>query len=82
MRLGPPSERLEPVHVLVKQACAQYDAEAECFATAAARGTPLAESDEARRMDEALDCGFGSSAAIGVLGDAQNKGKEIKVHLS
>ena len=52
------------------------------FATAAAIGTPLAESDESRRFDEALDCGFGSSAAIGVLGDAQDKGKEIKVHLS
>ena len=80
-RIGPPGERLEPVHALVKQACAQYDVGAECIATAAAIGIPAAGSDESRRQEEAINCGFDSSAAIGLLGGALNKGNEIKAHL-
>lgn len=81
-RIGPPGDRLEPVHALVKQACAQYDVGAECVATAAAIGIPLAGSDEARRYEEAIKCGFDSSAAISVFGNALNKGNEIKAQLS
>lgn len=80
-RLGPPSDRLAPVHALVKQACAQYDVGAECMATAAAIGIPYAGSEESRRLDEAIKCGFDSSAAGMVLGDAMNKGNEIKAQL-
>ena len=66
----------------MEQACAQYDVGAECFATAAAIGIPYAESDESRRLDEAIKCGFDSSAAGMALGDAVNKGDEVKVRLS
>jgi len=34
-RIGSPTERLQPVHALVAQACAQYDEGAQCLDTAA-----------------------------------------------
>jgi hypothetical protein len=78
-RIGSPSERLQPVYSLVKNACAQYDEGAQCFATAASIGLPLTGgADVNRRFTEALDCGFGSSKAIEALANATTKGDEIK----
>jgi hypothetical protein len=62
---------------LVKNACAQYDEGAQCFATAAS--LPLTWGpDVERRFTEALDCGFGSSKASEALVNATIKGDEIK----
>jgi hypothetical protein len=75
-RLGAPSARLQPVYVLVKQACQQYDKGAACFAKAA----PLINStSRVREVQQAMDCG---SAAINkgseLLADAEVKGIEIR----
>jgi len=77
-RIGPPTDRLQPAHTLVQQACARYDQGAQCFTTAADIGIPVAGSDADRRQTEALDCGFASSDAGTTLADAINKGDEIK----
>jgi len=57
-RIGLPSERLQPVHSLVKNACTQYDEGAQCFATAASIGLPLTEGAKekgsTRRLTAAL----------------------------
>jgi hypothetical protein len=77
-RIGPPTNRLLPVHTLVAQACARYDQGAQCFTTAASIGIPIAGSAAAKKFDESIDCGFSSSEAIVTLHDAINKGHEIK----
>ena len=78
-RLGPPTDRLQPVYKLAKQGCAQYDKAARCFATAASIGAPLAGTAQERTFNQALDCGFavpGMGSAL--LADAEAKGFEIK----
>ena len=78
-RGGSPSDRLEPVYVLVKKACKEYDKGAACFTTAARIGIPFAGSPEDRRRDKALDCGFAAQGkGIVLLADAENKGAVIK----
>jgi hypothetical protein len=78
-RGGPPSDRLEPVYVLVKKACKQYDKGAACFTTSARIGIPFAGAPEDRRRDKAFDCGFAAQGKGGVLlADAENKGAVIK----
>jgi hypothetical protein len=78
-RGGSPSARLEPVYVLVKKACREYDKGAACFTTAASVGIPFAGTPAERKQTKALDCGFAAQGkgAI-VLADAENKGAEIK----
>jgi hypothetical protein len=79
VRGGPPSDRLEPVYVLVKKACKEYDKGAACFATAASVGIPFAGSPGERRQSRAIDCGFAAPGKAGVaLADAESKGMEIK----
>jgi hypothetical protein len=79
VRGGSPSDRLQPVYVLVKKGCKEYDKGAACFATAASVGIPYAGSPAERKQQTALDCGFvapGKGALF--LADAESKGEEIK----
>jgi hypothetical protein len=81
-RGGSPNDRLEPVYVLVKKACKQYDKGATCFTTAARIGIPFAGSPEDRRRDKALDCGFAvQGKGTVLLADAENKGAVIKAEV-
>jgi hypothetical protein len=75
-QLGAPTARLQPVHVLLKQACQQYDKGAACFAKAA----PLINSaSRVREVQQAMDCG---SAALNkgseLLAAAEVKGIEVR----
>jgi hypothetical protein len=58
VRGGSPSERLQPVYVLVRKACKEYDKGAACFATAASVGIPFAGTPGEQKQSKALDCGF------------------------
>lgn len=82
-RIGSPGERLQPVYVIVKQACGTFDSGAKCWARAAsvsmADGGVFAGSPEERTQARAIECG--STAAgngTNLLSDADTKGKEIK----
>ena len=79
VRGGPPSERLQPVYVLVKKACKEYDKGAACFATAASVGIPFAGTPAERKQSKAIDCGFAAPGKAGLaIADAESKGAEIK----
>jgi hypothetical protein len=78
-RIGIPTDRLQPAHALAAQACARYEQGAQCFTTAAGIGIPIAGSAADKHQSEAIDCGFASSDAVTPLGDAINKGDEIKL---
>jgi hypothetical protein len=79
VRGGPPSERLQPVYVLVKKACKEYDKGAACFATAASVGIPFAGTPGERKQSKAIDCGFAAPGKAGLaIADAESKGAEIK----
>jgi hypothetical protein len=79
VRGGPPSERLQPVYVLLKKACKEYDRGAACFATAASVGIPFAGSPGERKQSKAIDCGFAAPGKAGLaVADAESKGAEIK----
>lgn len=79
VRGGPPSECLQPVYVLVKKACKEYDKGAACFATAASVGIPFAGSPGERKQSKAIDCGFAAPGKAGLaVADAESKGAEIK----
>jgi hypothetical protein len=82
VRGGSPSDRLEPVYVLVKKGCREYDKGAVCFTTAARIGIPFGGSAEDRKQTKAIQCGFDARATGGVpLLDAQDKGAEIKAEV-
>ena len=82
-RIGAPTDRLQPVHVIVKKACRTYDKGAKCWARAAsvsmADGGVIAGTSEERIQSRAIECG---GAAIGngsnLLAEAEAKGEEIK----
>jgi hypothetical protein len=79
VRGGPPSDRLQPVYVLVKKACREYDKGAACFATAASVGIPFAGTPGERKQSKAIDCGFAAPGKAGIaIADAETKGMEIK----
>jgi hypothetical protein len=78
-RIGPPTERLLPVHALVKKACAEYDKGAACFATAARYGNPYSGTSADRKQNAAINCGLDALGDGGTLmNDALNKAEEIK----
>jgi len=82
-RIGSPSNRLQPVYVIVKKACRSYDKGAQCFATAArfsdASGGVVVGTPEERTQKQAMDCGFAAHGDGGnLLADAEVKGEEIK----
>jgi hypothetical protein len=82
-RIGSPSDRVQPVHAVVKKACRTYDKGAKCWATAAsvsmADGGVVAGTPEEKIQSRAIECG---GAAIGngsnLLADAEAKGEELK----
>ena len=75
----PPTARLQPVSKLAKRGCAQYDKAANCFATAASIGAPIAGTAEERRFNQAIDCGFQTPEKGSLLlAQAEGKGFEIK----
>ena len=82
-RIGSPSDRLQPVYVIVKKACRTFDKGAKCWATAAsvsmADGGVVVGTPEARTQGRAIDCG-GAAGGNGsnLLFDAEAKGEEIK----
>jgi hypothetical protein len=79
VRGGAPSDRLQPVYVLVKKACKEYDKGAACFATAASVGIPFAGTPGERKQSKAIDCGFAAPGKAGLaIADAESKGAEIK----
>jgi hypothetical protein len=79
-RGGSPSDRLQPVYALVKKGCKEYDKGAKCFRTAARIGIPFAGTPEARKQNEAIDCGFKADGKGSIhLADAEIKGAEIKL---
>jgi hypothetical protein len=81
-RGGSPSDRLQPVYVLVKKACREYDKGAACFRTAASVGIPFAGTPAERKQSKAIDCGFAAQGkGTVILADAENKGAEIKAEL-
>jgi hypothetical protein len=70
---------LQPVYVLVKKACKEYDKGAACFTTAASVGIPFAGTPAERKQTKAIDCGFAAQGKGSIiLADAENKGAEIK----
>ena len=82
-RIGPPSDRLQPVYAFVKQACAEYDKGAKCLATAAgvsdASGGVVASTAAARTQERAVNCGFEAQGnGSNLLVDAEAKAEEIK----
>jgi hypothetical protein len=82
-KIGSPSDRLQPVYVIVKKACRTFDKGAKCWATAAsvsmADGGVIVGTPEERIQGRAIDCG-GAAAGNGsnLLSDAESKGEEIK----
>jgi hypothetical protein len=82
-KIGSPSDRLQPVYVIVKKACRTFDRGAKCWATAAsvsmADGGVIVGTPEERIQGRAIDCG-GAAAGDGsnLLYDAESKGGEIK----
>jgi hypothetical protein len=79
LRAGAPSDRLQPVYVLVKKGCAQLDKGARCFDSAATfhpigPGTP-----EDRAQSRAIQCGFDAGAkGLIPLADAEEEGSRIQ----
>jgi hypothetical protein len=70
---------LQPVYVLIRKACKEYDKGAACFATAASVGIPFAGSPAERKQSKAIDCGFAAPGKAGIaIADAESKGAEIK----
>ena len=57
-----------------------YDTGAQCFATAASIGIPLAGSAAEQKQSKAIDCGFAASGKGSLpMADAMNKAEEIKM---
>jgi hypothetical protein len=80
-RIGSPSDRLQPVYVLVKKACRIYDKGAKCFATAISVSAPGGGVTEAnvQTFERSLDCGHEAQGdGSNLLADAEEKGKAIR----
>jgi hypothetical protein len=81
-RIGSPTERLQPVHALVAEACAGYDEGAKCFDTAASvsdrSGAVVAGTPEEQTQTAAIECGFAAQGDGGnLLTEAEAMGNEI-----
>ena len=82
-RIGSPTDRLQPVHVVVKKACRTYDQGAKCWATAArvsdAGGGVIAGTPAERTQSQAISCGSaGYGDGSNLLTEAESKAEEIK----
>jgi len=85
--IGPPSDRLQPVYVLVQQACRTYDKGARCFARAVSvsdtAGATIAGTPQARTQRRSLSCGFAAQGnGSNLLGQAEAKAEAIKAQSS
>jgi hypothetical protein len=79
-RIGSPSDRLQPVYVLVKKACRSYDKGASCWAKAIAVSDVGGGVTEANleTFDRSIDCGHEAQGnGSNTLVDAEEKGKAI-----
>jgi hypothetical protein len=78
-RMGAPSDRLQPVYVLAKKGCREYDKGARCWDTAARLGYTSVGSAEERKSRQAIDCAFyAGTRGTKLVVDALDKGDEIK----
>jgi hypothetical protein len=81
-RIGSPGDRLQPVYVMVKQACQTFEKGAKCWDTAIrvsdAGGAVTGTANE-RTFTRASQCGFEAQGnGSNLLGSAKAKGEEIK----
>ncbi len=78
-RIGSPSHRLQPVYVMVKQACRMFDKGAKCWdAAIRVNGAALGTAD-ARTFDRSAQCGDEAQGnGSNLLAEAEAKGEEIK----
>jgi hypothetical protein len=82
-RIGAPGDRLQPVYVIMKKACAAHDKGAKCFAQAAsvsmADGGVVAGTPQEKTQRKALDCaGAAQGDGSNLLIQADSTGEEIK----
>jgi hypothetical protein len=82
-RIGSPSDRLQPVYVIVKKACRTFDKGAKCYATAIsvsdAGGGVSGGTTNSRTFERSIGCaGEAQGDGINLLTDAEAKGEEIK----
>jgi hypothetical protein len=78
-RLGPPSQRLQPVYQPAQQECAAYDRAAQCLDTVAAMGNTTVGSPEERKFSQAMDCVSAGMRDGGVaMTSAMKKSTEIR----
>jgi hypothetical protein len=76
---GLPSDRLQPIYSLVKEACQEYDRGARCFATAARMGTTFFGAAAERRFRQAIDCGLAAQGkGLYPLGMAEQQASQLK----
>jgi|SRR5262245_3681050 len=85
--IGPPSDRLQPVYVVVQKACRTYDKGARCFAKAAsvsdAAGATIAGTPQARTQRRSLSCAFAAQGnGSNLLGEAEAKAAAIQAQFS
>jgi len=85
-RLGPASDRLQPVAALAKKACQQFSKAQRCHATAARLsnfgGGVLSGSPQERPWQRAVDCASAAGEkGRALLGEAEAKGVEINLSL-
>jgi hypothetical protein len=77
-RIGSPTVRLQPVSVLVHQACRAYEKGAHCFEDAGRILNSSSSTDE-QEFEQKLDCGFAASGKGGEpLVQALIKANKIK----
>jgi hypothetical protein len=86
-KIGPPSDRLQPVYVPVQKACRTHDKGARCFAKAAsvsdAAGATIAGTPQARTQRRSLSCAFAAQGnGSNLLGEAEAKASAIKAQFS
>jgi hypothetical protein len=82
-RIGAPSDRLQPVYVLAKQGCREYDRGARCWDTAARLGYTFVGSAAERKSEQAINCAFDAGRkGTEILVDALNKGDEVKAEVA
>lgn len=75
-----PSDRLQPIYDLVKEACQEYDKGARCFATAARMGTMLFGAADQRKFRQAIDCGLAAQGkGLVPLEQAEQQALQLKV---
>jgi hypothetical protein len=60
-RIGSPTARLQPVSVLVHQACREYDKGAHCFQDAARIIDTISSPSQDQAFRQKFDCGFAAS---------------------